>query len=51
MANIIILGAAGFIGTNLILKLAKNRNDNNTAVDTKWEFLGHIKLIPFPNQI
>lgn len=49
MANIIILGAAGFIGTNLILELAKNRNNIITAVDTKWEYLEHIKFFSFPN--
>ena len=31
--NIIILGAAGFIGTNLIFELIKNKNNVITAVD------------------
>lgn len=49
MANIIVLGAAGFIGTNLILELAKNRNNIITAVDIKSEYLEHIKFFSFPN--
>lgn len=49
MVNIIVFGASGFIGTNLILELAKNRNNIITAVDTKWEYFEHIKFLNFPN--
>lgn len=31
--NIMILAAASFIGTNLTVKLAKNKNDRITVVD------------------
>ena len=40
--NYLILGAAGFIGTNLSLALAKNVNNNITLVDTKKEFFSAI---------
>lgn len=53
MSNIVILGAAGFIGTNLILELAKNSENHIIAVDkdesyfdtlTKYE-LSNVKFI------
>ena len=31
--NIILLGAAGFIGTNLTMELSKDKNNNITVVD------------------
>lgn len=40
--NYLILGAAGFIGTNLSLALAKSINNNITLVDTKKEFFSAI---------
>jgi UDP-glucose 4-epimerase len=36
--NITILGAAGFIGTNLTLKLAKNPENNIQVVDEHYEY-------------
>ena len=36
--NIIILGAAGFIGTNIALKLLENKNDKITLVDTDKKY-------------
>lgn len=39
--NIMILGAAGFIGTNLTLKLIENTNDNITLVDTNKKYFNH----------
>ena len=36
--NIIILGAAGFIGTNLFLELAKNIDNKITLVDINKDF-------------
>lgn len=34
----LILGAAGFIGTNLMLDLLKNKNNSVTAIDIKKEY-------------
>ena len=45
--NIVILGAAGFIGTNLTLKLAKNRENIITVVDEKMEYFN--AFIDLPN--
>ncbi len=42
--NIIILGAAGFIGTNLALKLADDENNKITLVDSKKEYFHHLIL-------
>lgn len=36
--NIVILGAAGFIGTNLALKLSQDENNFVTVVDEKLEY-------------
>ena len=43
--KIIILGAAGFIGTNLILGLLKDQNNIITAVDTKLEYFSNLLKI------
>lgn len=40
--NIIILGAAGFIGTNLFIKLAEDKNNHITLVDTKKKYFSDI---------
>lgn len=53
--NIVILGAAGFIGTNLTLELSKNEQDKITVVDQEKEYFHkfpikeniEIKLIKF----
>lgn len=41
--NIILLGAAGFIGTNLTLKLAQDKDNKITLVDVKKEYFSNIK--------
>lgn len=40
--NILILGAAGFIGTNLTIKLAENKNNNITLVDKSKDYFQNI---------
>lgn len=47
--NIMILGAAGFIGTNLTIKLAEDKNNKITVVDKKKEFFSNIKRFDFTN--
>lgn len=47
--NIIILGAAGFIGTNLAIKLASNREDVITLVDKRREWFSNIDKFDFKN--
>ena len=44
-----LLGAAGFIGTNLILKLAENKNNQITAIDKDLSFFSHLKKFGFDN--
>lgn len=44
-----ILGAAGFIGTNLTIKLAEDKNNKITVVDKKKEFFSNIKRFDFTN--
>ena len=43
--NILILGAAGFIGTNLANELAKNKNNKLKLVDTKMEYFNTIQSV------
>lgn len=47
--NILVLGAAGFIGKNLIMDLLKNNNDRITAVDKKIEYFCEIKEKNYDN--
>lgn len=47
--NIIILGAAGFIGTNLTVKLADNKNDRITLVDKNINYFANILRYGFSN--
>lgn len=47
--NIVILGAAGFIGTNLAIKLAENKNDRITLVDKRMEYFFEIQKYGFDN--
>ena len=47
--KIIILGAGGFIGTNLVLKLAKKKSNEITAVDKKIQYLEILKRQNFNN--
>lgn len=43
--NIIIFGAAGFIGTNLVLELSKHESANLTLVDAKIDFFDTLKSL------
>ena len=49
--NILILGASGFIGTNLAIKLAENKNDKITLVGRNIEHFLDIQKFNFPNVI
>lgn len=45
----LVLGAAGFIGTNLAIKLAEDENNWITLVDKKIEYFTNINKYSFPN--
>lgn len=47
--NILILGAAGFIGTNLAIELAKNKDNRIILVDKHLEWLNPIRAFGFSN--
>ena len=47
--NIILLGAAGFIGTNLAIKLAANKENRITLVDTNKNYFSHLYAMNFSN--
>lgn len=47
--NIMILGAAGFIGTNLTIELAKNNQNNITLFDREQADFSHIESFCFSN--
>lgn len=47
--NILILGAAGFIGTNLAIELANNKENKITLVDKSEEWFENIKKFKFSN--
>lgn len=47
--NIMILGAASFIGTNLTIQIAQNKDDSITLVDKNIEYFSHIKSLEYPN--
>lgn len=47
--NILLLGAAGFIGTNLTIKLAENSNTNITLVDKHIAYFSSIQKFNFSN--
>lgn len=49
--NILILGAAGFLGTNLSIKLAQNKENKLLLVDKKKEFFEHIEVAKYDNVI
>lgn len=49
MENILILGAAGFIGTNLTIELAKNKDNRIILVDRHLEYFAPIKAFGFEN--
>lgn len=47
--RILVLGAAGFIGTNLLLSLSGNESNRITAVDQKQEYFQHLSGIHLGN--
>ncbi|CQR70540.1 UDP-glucose 4-epimerase [Sporomusa ovata DSM 2662] len=47
--NILLLGAAGFVGTNLTIQLAKEKDVSITLVDKSSNFFGFIDGMNFPN--
>lgn len=47
--NILLLGAAGFIGMNLTLKLAEDKGNHITLVDTHKEYFSNIDTIKYTN--
>lgn len=47
--KIILLGAAGFIGTNLIIELAKNPDNEITVVDRDKSYFKNIVDLNIPN--
>jgi len=47
--NIILLGAAGFIGTNLVMALAKEPDNRITVVDRKQEYFQNIINLSLSN--
>lgn len=49
--NILVLGAAGFIGTNLTIKLAENKNDIITLVDKSKTYFSNIERLKLTNVI
>lgn len=49
--NILLLGAAGFIGTNLTIELAKEKTKRITLVDRSKQFFGNIEKMNFDNVV
>ncbi len=49
--NIILLGAAGFIGKNLAIKLSKNCENRITLIDRTKDFFADIKSILSSNVV
>ena len=47
--NILILGAAGFIGTNLTIKLAENKDNQITLADRSKSYFSNIEKFNFSN--
>ena len=47
--NIILLGAAGFIGTNLVIALAKNQENRITVVDRNRAYFASVDNMKLPN--
>ena len=47
--NIMILGAAGFIGKNLTIKYAENKDVNITAVDKNKLYFNEIQELQLKN--
>ena len=49
--NILVLGAAGFIGTNLTIKFAENKEDKITLVGRDINHFSHIEKFNFSNVV
>lgn len=47
--NILILGASGFIGTNLTIKLCENMANHITVIDKRMDYFSVIKKFNFSN--
>lgn len=47
--NILVLGAAGFIGTNLTIKLAEEKENNIIVVDNNRDYFSDIEKFNFYN--
>lgn len=47
--NVVVLGAAGFIGTNLAMELVKNQNDDIYLVDTDINFFTNKYILEQKN--
>lgn len=47
--NIVLLGGAGFIGTNLVVSLAKGKENIITVVDRDKRFFRTLEEMKFPN--
>lgn len=47
--NILILGASGFIGTNLTIKLTENIDNHITLIDKRIDYFSDIKKFNFSN--
>ncbi len=47
--NISIIGAAGFIGTNLSLKLAEDKDNNILLIDEKKEYFANSGILKYEN--
>ena len=47
--NNIILGAAGFIGTNLAIELAKDKSNKTVLIDRQLEYFDAVKELDLPN--
>lgn len=47
--DILLLGAAGFIGTNLTIKLAESKDNKITLVDKKKEYFVNIEKFEYQN--
>ena len=47
--KVILFGAAGFIGTNLIIQMAKNQNNVITVVDRNKSYFEVLKTMSIPN--
>ena len=47
--NIVLLGGAGFIGTNLLIALAKDQDNAITVVDRDRSFFSHVDAMRLPN--